>query len=216
MDDPENQPLLRPLAILARMQRVEGWLEDEEADLLIAAAVRALMLAEPGEQPAIVEVGSYCGRSSVVLGSTILAICPRARLFAVDPHEGQVGADSVYSDRPTLERFTANIAAAGLEEVVVTVIKRSYEVDWDRPIGLLFIDGLHDYSNVARDFGHFERWVKPGGFIAFHDYADYYPGVVAFVDELLVGGCYLEVDRALSLILLQKGRTVRPNPCCLE
>jgi predicted O-methyltransferase YrrM len=208
MDTPGCEPLLRVLPILERMRRVEGWLEVDEADLLIAAAVRALMRVEPSERPAVVEVGSYCGRSTVVLGSTIRAICPRARLFAIDPHDGQVGAaGKVQNGRPTLERFSANIAAAGLEGVVVPVVKRSYEVDWEGPIRLLFIDGLHDYSNVARDFGHFERWLEPGGHVAFHDYADYYPGVVAFVDERLAGGRYRLVDRARSLILLQKVQT---------
>jgi hypothetical protein len=80
----------------------------------------------------------------------------------------------------------------------------SFNVEWKRPISLLFIDGLHDYKNVSKDFHHFSDWIRKGAFIAFHDYAQYYPGVMAFVDELLATGGYKKIQLAVSLIVLQK------------
>ena len=88
MVDAEPDGLLLTVPILERMRQVEGWLEDDEADLLIAVTARAL--AAPGERPAVVEVGSYCGRSTVVLGSVVRAVRPEARVYAIDPHQGQV------------------------------------------------------------------------------------------------------------------------------
>ena len=210
-DELESTELLLTLPILARMHPVAGWLSDEEADLLIAATNRAL--AAPGEYPAVVEVGSYCGRSTVVLGSVVQAVCPRAKVYAVDPHQGQVGAADrmIHSGPPTLETFKRNIAQAGLAEVIEPILQNSTEVAWSRPIRLLLIDGLHDYTNVSRDFNYFDRWVEPGGFVAFHDYADYYPGVVALVDEVLATGCYHRAGRAHSLLVAQK-RSGMPDP----
>ncbi len=40
--------------------------------------------------------------------------------------------------------------------------------------------------------------------MAFHDYADYFPGVRTFVDELIHTGRYLFVDKVSSLIVLRK------------
>lgn len=196
-------PLLT-LPILERMRAVEGWLSDGEADLLIATA--ALALAVPGERPAIVEVGSYRGRSTVVLASAARIVCPEARVYAIDPHEGELGAEDARLDRvpPTLDDFTRNIATAGLAEVVKPIVKRSHEVAWDRPIRLLLIDGLHDHANVARDFTHFDDWIEPGGYVAFHDYAAYYPGVVRFVDDLVARGRYRAVARIHSLFVVRK------------
>jgi hypothetical protein len=77
-------------------------------------------------------------------------------------------------------------------------------VTWDSPITLLFIDGLHDYTNVARDFYQFEQWVVTNGYIAFHDYADYYPGVVAFVDEIVNSGKYRKVRLEKSMMVVEK------------
>jgi hypothetical protein len=110
----------------------------------------------------------------------------------------------IHSGPRTFEKFIAHIMAAGLHGIVEPILKRSFEVAWRRPISMLFIDGLHDYANVSRDFHHFEPWVVIGGYVAFHDYADYYPGVRLLVDEILESGTYELVDRARSTIVLKK------------
>jgi hypothetical protein len=152
------------------------------------------------------EVGSYCGRSTVVLGSVAKAIAPSARIFAIDPHDGKVGAadQGIQQSAPTFERFQKNIADAGLSGMVDVIRKHSYEVSLDRSICLLLIDGLHDYANVARDFYQFERSIVKAGYIAFHDYAPYYPGVQAFVNEILASEKYRLVAQQRSLIVVQK------------
>ena len=59
------------------------------------------------------------------------------------------------------------------------------------------------YSNVSADFRHFEPWLAPNGLVAFHDYADYCPGVKRLVDELLGSAAYEEAGRAGTLIVLR-------------
>lgn len=199
-----SRPLLRTGPILERMRKIEGWFSDEEGDLLIAASARALGEQEPPH--AIVEVGSYCGRSTTVLASVVRSVAPSAKVYAIDPHEGEVGALDAGLQRtpPTLAKFRAAIAADGLEPFVQAIQQRSYETHWDQPIALLLVDGLHDYANVSRDFQHFEEWLAVGAYAVFHDYWSYYPGVVTFVDELLATGRWQQVDRAGSLIVLRR------------
>ena len=199
-----QRDLLLTTPILAQMRKIEGWLADEEADLLIAAAGRAL--TEVPADASVVEIGSYCGRSTVVLGSVIKKSGRSVKIYAIDPHDGVVGALDQKLEHlgETFEKFSRNIGQAGLTEFVEAIRKRSFEVEWDCPVGFLFIDGLHDYTNVARDFYHFERWVVDGGYVAFHDYADYYPGVKTFVNELLEAGEYERVECVHSMIVLRK------------
>lgn len=197
-------PFVLTLTILAKMRKIEGWLADEEADLLIGATTHAL--AGLPEARAVVEVGSYCGRATVVLAGVVKVLRPAARVWSVDPHDGKLGtADRYVSVGPSLEKLKANIAAAGLAETVEIVRASAPEVPWEEPIALLLIDGLHDYASVARDFAHFEPWLAVGGCVAFHDYAGYFPGVVAFVDELLANGRYRRMALAGTLIVLGKG-----------
>jgi predicted O-methyltransferase YrrM len=195
--------LLKPLEILATMRRVGGWLEDNEGELLFAAA--ALVAGRPGAQT-LVEVGSYQGRSTVVLGSVLRALSPQSRLYAIDPHEGTVGRADRRLNRgtPTFDAFMANITNAGVSDVIEAIRSLSYETEWNRPIDLLFVDGLHDRLNVERDFRHFSGFLKPDAVVLFHDYANYYPGVVAFVDELVAAESWQIADRAASLVMLQR------------
>ena len=198
------QLLIEP--ILEKMRPIEGWLADAEACLLIGA-VRHAVKSVPNVH-AIVEIGSYCGKSTVVIAGALSLgnVSKETKVFAVDPHAGEVGATDrgIYQMSRTLEVFRRNIAEAGMEARVEPVVQYSFEVKWDQPISLLFIDGLHDYENVSRDFNHFERWVADGGLVAFHDYASYFPGVKTFVDELIGGGRYTKLESAWSLMVLRK------------
>jgi hypothetical protein len=191
------------LPILARMRPIEGWLDEEEADLLIATATRAL-LTLPGHA-ALVEIGSYCGRSTVVLASVVQALDSLAQVHAIDPHEGALAVGGAQA-APTLERLRENLRRTGLADAVRIVPRRSCDVVWDQPIRLLFIDGLHDYESVSADFRHFERFVVCDGLVAFHDYAEYWPGVKRLVDELVASGRWRLVGRARSLVTLQACR----------
>ncbi len=191
------------LPVIERMRAIEGWLEDAEADLLLAAARHALGSVPDG---AIVEIGSFCGRSTVVLADALsnLENINGRKVYAIDPHDGVVGALDQGTERlpPTRASFLRNITNAGISHLVEPIIQHAFEVEWSKPIGFLFVDGLHDYFNVARDFYRFEPWLAPGALVAFHDYADYYPGVRNFVDELLARGDYEKVHQALSLVIV--------------
>jgi hypothetical protein len=172
---------------------------------LIGATARAL--ADSTEPCPVVEVGSYCGRLTVVLGSVVKAVRPEARLVSVDPHDGKFGsADRYIAMGPSLEKLKANIAAAGLTDVVQIVQAAAPQVPWlkHEPIALLVIDGLHDYASVASDFRHFAPHLLKSGYVAFHGYGSYFSGVAVFVDELLTFGEYRKVDAVGSMILLQK------------
>jgi hypothetical protein len=210
--EPPGQPqFLLTLPILSRMKKIEGWLEEDEADLLIGATAR--VLGELNQARAVVEVGSYCGRGTVVLGSVLKAVRPTARVWAVDPHDGKLGtADRYVTVGPSLEKLKANIAAAGLTDVVEIIRAAAPQVPWKEPIALLLIDGLHDYANVARDFSHFAPWVAEGGYVAFHDYAGYFPGVLAFVGELLASGGYRKIHAVNTMIVMQKQCCPPENP----
>jgi hypothetical protein len=200
---PANDQIRRP--ILEQMRNIEGWLTAAEADLLISLAQQAL--TDCPHVSAVVEVGSYCGKATTVLGGVVRAVRATARVWAIDPHDGFVGAHDHGLERvakPTLDLLQQNIERAQLSPFVEIVQGRAQDVPWSEPVCLLLIDGLHDYPSVLRDFTHFESFLVDGGLVAFHDYADYFPGVPAFVDELSASGRYQTVARARSLIALRK------------
>jgi hypothetical protein len=203
--DELRQPILR------EMKSIEGWLTPSEADLLISAT--QLALTDCPHVNALVEVGSYCGRATTVIASVVRAVRPTARLWAIDPHDGFVGAHDAGLERvaPTLETLHANLERTQLSPFVEIVRSRAHDVPWTEPVCLLLIDGLHDYPNVLKDFSQFEAHLSEGALVAFHDYAEYFPGVPAFVDELCASGRYQAVARARSLIVLRRLPTPEPE-----
>ncbi len=195
--------LMRPGRALRRAEAIEGWLERSEAELLVGAAIQA---ARSEGVHDFVEVGSFCGKATTLLASVLQALSPSGKVYAVDPHDGLVGAEGNLLDAgPTLERFQRSLALAGVVEQVQVLTTRSPEVAWNRPISLLLIDGLHDYESVRTDFEHFAPHLAPQGLVLFHDYAAYYPGVVRFVDELLATSHEL-FQRAGTLVVLRARR----------
>jgi hypothetical protein len=159
--------------LLAVSDAALGWLFPAEGPALYEAAMS--VPAGP-----LVEVGSYCGKSTVFLGEAARAL--GTVVFAVDHHRGSpemqpgrenhdravVGDDGAHD---TLFHFRATVAAAGLESSVVAVVGSSTVVasHWRTPVGLVFVDAGHDYLSVRADFVGWAGWVVPGGVLAFHD-----------------------------------------------
>ena len=191
------------------MSSVEGWLEIDEATLLAEAAAESI--GSTGNAT-VVELGSYCGRGTVVLARVARAVSSTAQVHAIDRFDGLVGAVDMglHQGPPTLDRFRANIGRAGLGPAVQQIVAAPAEASWQAPIGFLLVDALHDYESVSADFRHFEPWLHDDALVAFHDYADYYPGVRRFVDELVAGGAYQRASQARSLVVLRRRSAARP------
>ena len=165
-------PVLR-----ARAMAAKGFMPGDEGDALYDAATAvATNVGHP-----MVEVGSYCGRSTVWLGAAARAA--GTVLFAIDHHRGseenQAGWDhhdpTVVDERTglmdTLPTFRATIRDAGLEDVVIAVVGQSPVVaaHWSTPLSFVFIDGGHGQEPARLDYEGWSRHVAVGGTLAIHD-----------------------------------------------
>ncbi|HUS41179.1 MAG TPA: class I SAM-dependent methyltransferase [Ilumatobacteraceae bacterium] len=156
----------------------KGFMPADEGDALWDAAIAA-SAAVPGAP--MLEVGSYCGRSTIWLGDA--AERSGAVLFAIDHHRGseenQAGWDHhdvmVVDDRigkmDTLPFFRAAIHDADLEDSVIAVVGKSPLVasTWTTPLSLLFIDGGHGEEPARLDYEGWTPHVAVGGTLAIHD-----------------------------------------------
>lgn len=165
-------PALRDSAIAAK-----GFMPPDEGDALYAAAVAA---GQAVDAP-MVEIGSYCGKSTLWLGGAARAV--GTVVFAVDHHRGseenQAGwehhdptvVDPRTGRMDTLPTFRATIHDAGLEDVVIAVVGPSPTVAryWTTPLSLLFIDGGHGEVPALLDYQGWAPHVAVGGTLAIHD-----------------------------------------------
>src|SRR3954468_7365870 len=129
----------------------------------------------------IVEIGSWCGKSTVYLGAA--ARQRETVLFAVDHHRGseenQPGwewhdptlVDPVIGLTDTLPTFRRTIHEAGLEDAVIAVVADSptFAAYFSTPCALVFIDGGHGESPAHADYDAWSHRIADGGYLAIHD-----------------------------------------------
>lgn len=157
------------------INNVKGFLDEEEA---MALYQHALVAAKLGP---LLEVGSYCGKSSVYLGSA----CKKSNsvLFAVDHHRGseehQLGEeyhdpelyDARFAKMDSFPQFRHTLARANLEYVVVPIVAPSALAArfWSTPLAMVFIDGGHSMDAALNDYRSWAGHVMRGGLLAIHD-----------------------------------------------
>ena len=95
----------------------------------------------------------------------------------IDPFNGDGEKDSIdiynktRGEKDLLLQFKENLAAAPKKVKIDPLKGYSNEfVGIIKDIDFLFIDGDHSIESCKFDFENFEKDLKPGGFLAFHDY----------------------------------------------
>ena len=127
------------------------------------------------------EVGSYCGKSTVYLGSACRG--RGAVLYAVDHHRGseehQLGEeyhdpdlyDAAEGLMDSFRDFRRTLRRAGLEDTVVPIVAPSALAarNWATPLALVFIDGGHSMDAAIADYRAWSGHVMNGGYLLIHD-----------------------------------------------
>ncbi|MBD2857375.1 class I SAM-dependent methyltransferase [Spongiibacter sp. KMU-158] len=163
------------LSLPINIEEVKGFLAEDEAQALYDYA---LSVAERGP---LLEVGSYCGKSTIYLGMACQQ--KNSQVFAVDHHIGseehQLGemfhdpdlynaTDGIFD---TFAEFRRNIRRCNLQDVVVPLVAPSEVCAkfWTTPLSMVFIDGGHSLDAALNDFRCWSGHVMRGGLLAIHD-----------------------------------------------
>jgi hypothetical protein len=187
--------------VLESVAAVDGWMSDDQARRLFDAAAST----RPGER--IVEIGSFRGRSTIVLAS---AAPDGVRVFAIDPHAGNDRGPEeiegfVAEAEDDHEVFMANLRAAGVVARVTHVRKFSDKAHRDVPgeIAVLYVDGAHRYKPARSDIRTWGTRVADGGTMLIHDSFSSVGVTLAILRELVFGGRFRYVGRARSLTVYE-------------
>ncbi|MFD7555413.1 class I SAM-dependent methyltransferase [Streptomyces sp. NPDC059835] len=161
---------------LAAFEAAKGFMPVGEGLALYEAAAAAAALGLP-----LLEVGTYCGRSTILLADAAREAGVAA--ITVDHHRGseeqQPGweyhdptvVDPEIGLMDTLPTFRRTLHRAGLEDHVIAIVGRSPQVAaaWGGPLGLVFIDGGHTDEHATGDYEGWAPHVAVGGTLVIHD-----------------------------------------------
>ena len=188
---------------LVAVADVAGWMTDAQARLLWQRAARV-----PGGGR-IVEIGSYHGRSAIVLAR---AAADDVEVVAIDPHAGNDRGPQEIRGSPNAgegdhQEFLKNLERAGVRARVrhLRMPSQAAPPEVVGPIDLLYIDGAHRYRPARDDIRVWGARVAIGGTILIHD-AFCSVGVTgAIVSQLLSSRDVRYVGRVGSLAEYRRG-----------
>lgn len=183
--------------LLAATNLVEGWLSNDQAARLYSAA------ADTSAGQKIVEIGSYRGRSTIVLAG---AAPDGVEVIAIDPHAGNDRGPGeisgfVEAAADDHEAFNGNLAAAGVADRVRHIREFSHWAHDDvaGTIAVLYIDGAHRYAPAQSDIRNWGARVEAGGTLLIHDSFSSVGVTLAITRELIFGRRFRYVGRSRSL-----------------
>jgi predicted O-methyltransferase YrrM len=184
-------------ALLA-VSTVQGWMTDAQARRLWQAARQ---VPESGQ---IVEIGSFHGRSTIVLARGAPAT---AGVVAIDPHggadrgPGEIAADQMRGDADHAA-FVANLDTAGVTGRVRHLRRASGAAlsEVEGPVDLLYIDGAHRYAPASDDIRRWGARVAPRGSLLIHDAFNAIGVTAAQLRVLVFGSRFEYLGRDGSLV----------------
>ncbi|MFG2875948.1 class I SAM-dependent methyltransferase [Streptomyces sp. NPDC048337] len=206
---------------LAAFEAAKGFMPVREGLALYEAAAQAAALGLP-----LLEVGTYCGRSTILLADAAREAGVPA--ITVDHHRGseeqQPGweyhdptvVDPEIGLMDTLPTFRRTLHRAGLEDHVIAIVGRSPQVAaaWGGPLGFVFIDGGHTDEHATADYEGWAPHLAPGGTLVIHDVfpdpADGGQAPYRVYLRALASGAFEEVSVTDSLRVLRRTSSGRP------
>jgi predicted O-methyltransferase YrrM len=209
----------RTSELLEFAKTVKGFMPENEGVALFEAA---LQVGLDRSGATFVEIGAWCGKSTVYLGAACEA--SGAVLFSIDHHHGseenQAGWDhhdrqvvDLDTDRiDTLPFWRRTIVRSSLGATVVGMVGDSPTIaaHWSTPVDFCFIDGGHGSEPAWADYMGWSPKVSQGGILAIHDVfpdpADGGRPPYELWCEALESGEYSEEGETGSLRLLRRDR----------
>lgn len=182
------------------LEGVAGYLHGSEPEFL-----SRLAFGVPKEH-CIVEVGSFRGRSTIALA---WGANDWAMVYAIDPHHKHMVKDLAFGMDDHVA-FLENILRAGVADKIRIINTSSMEAfqGWAlvkrQDIGLIFIDGAHDYLSVKTDVEEWSRWLVIGGKLAIHDSTGTWEDPTRVADELAADDRWRELDSCAYTRVFQK------------
>lgn len=160
-------------------EKIVGYLFKEEGHVLHNLAVQI------PENGIIVELGSFCGKSSRILAE--VARDKKSKLYCVDsfvPHFDGVPTPP----EEALKSFTQHVLTPFYDNVELIKLDTTEASRYfKKQIDFIFIDADHSLDGVRLDCEHWLPMLKSGGVVAFHDYHSDWKEVKQAADEF-VGG----------------------------
>lgn len=191
--------------IINGAMKIHGWMSHDELGLLYDLSQEVLK-----KDGLAVEVGSWKGRSSYVIGN----VCKEkgAKLICIDTFNGCESQKELFDEVRIVGinnfmdlNIRKNLAGLPVDYIIGNSTEVYTQIG-DNSASFVFIDGDHFNPVVKQDLDNFFPKVKKGGIFAGHDHISGFPDVVKEVNHKFPNIVEREIKNDIWLIRTEKGQ----------
>jgi predicted O-methyltransferase YrrM len=154
----------------------------------------------------VIEIGRYKGGSTLTIA---MGLKNKGTFWSIDigEKEDRLGQRT---DRTYDRQLQEKLDYYGLTANLIVGDSRTFELNTEGEVDLVFIDGDHSYEGVKNDFERFGRKVKVGGDVLFDDacdaplYRSHVESVGRLISEVVDEGKFRIVAKVDSMIHLRR------------
>jgi len=173
-----------------KWELMRGWLLPSAAEKLYEYA------SASKSNGAIVEIGSYAGKSTVCIAMAIKE--KNIKMTAID-----VKFQLDFSDNMKQLQVNGNIDV--IEDTGIGVAN-----DWDEPVSFIYIDGDHSKFSAYADLMVWDNFIIPDGIVALDDTAGFMLGPNLQIQAITGTGAYELLSETNGVSFLKKKKNIFP------
>lgn len=129
----------------------------------------------------MIEIGSFIGESTVIFGDHF------KKVIAIDPFMSDydpLDTTSKFDFNEVYEEYKRRTEPYSNIETLRMTSEDAFEVLKGDRYDFVYIDGIHQYTNVKEDIKNYIKVINKSGYIGGHDYGGVWTGVKQAVDEI--------------------------------
>ena len=162
---------------------LDGYLSPKEATFIATLP----FIKKEGE---ILEIGSFKGKSTILLAKAAQSISKKIKIHACDSFLlSQKSDPKINNPNELFDIFNNNIRKHKVEKNITIhrTTSQNLAKKWTFPLKALWIDGDHSYEGVYQDFTNYKIFLSEGSIVAFHDTLSTFTGPMrVFINEILL------------------------------
>ncbi|MDO1445420.1 class I SAM-dependent methyltransferase [Rhodocytophaga aerolata] len=163
----------------------------------------------------VLELGTYIGKTAIVMASAFPANSPR-KVYTIDTFTREIGDESSREKHlfKNISQYdlcnkliSENKVADKIEVLKGTTDQYAESLSKIPNIQLIFVDADHSYEAVKRDLVNYAFILEEGGYLAMHDYLYQQDGVKRAVDEFVTTHTeFKQLFLLGSILVLQRNK----------
>lgn len=153
----------------------------------------------------LIEIGTNIGQTAVLMAKVFQDMELDTKIISVDPFS--FATDEIFNPKGNYTYYVTLTKQQQVNDICIPVTAYSQNISniFKENVGVLLVDGSHQYEDVKKDLDYYSKLVKLNGYVFVDDYsASGYPGVYRAFEEWLVSHDNFELSYKDSYFVIAK------------